>query len=342
MDPSDEVAPLSRWELFRLLGEPVRLRLLALAEAEELSIGELSELLGEAQPNISRHVKPLRQAGLLAVRKEGTRVLVRLASAAPSDAVIKEALDEGRTIAREDGSLDRIAGLVRERERAARAYFDARTSTDPTERPAELGAYVALVGALLPRRRLAVDAGTGDGRMLEVLAPAFERVVAIDRSEAQLSRARARCEARGFRNVELVNSELEDPALERRVRNGRGADAVFASRVLHHAASPAAAMRALASLLAKEGSLVLLDYAAHEDESMRAGVADVWLGFTPRELTRLARDAGLEAAEVRSLEGSLRGTGPDAHLEWQLLVAQKGAAATSRRPDERAGQERTR
>jgi len=67
-----------RWELYRLLGEPVRLRLLALAAEEELAIGELADLLGESQPNVSRHLKVLRGAQLLAERKEGTRVFVRL------------------------------------------------------------------------------------------------------------------------------------------------------------------------------------------------------------------------------------------------------------------------
>src|SRR5260221_491234 len=73
MYPMDAVATRERWELYRVLSEPVRLRLLALAQQEELAIGELAELLGESQPNISRHAAPLKQAGLLAVRKQGTR-----------------------------------------------------------------------------------------------------------------------------------------------------------------------------------------------------------------------------------------------------------------------------
>jgi len=68
----------ARWELYKLLAEPLRLRLLALAEAEELAIGELAELLRESQPNVSRHVKPLKRAGLLSVRRQGNRALARL------------------------------------------------------------------------------------------------------------------------------------------------------------------------------------------------------------------------------------------------------------------------
>ncbi|MEO7313173.1 MAG: metalloregulator ArsR/SmtB family transcription factor [Chitinophagaceae bacterium] len=85
--PSPRRTSGERWELYRLLGEPVRLRLLALAAQEELAVGELAELLGEGQPNVSRHAAPLRQAGLLVVRKEGTRALIRLAEGAAADAV---------------------------------------------------------------------------------------------------------------------------------------------------------------------------------------------------------------------------------------------------------------
>ncbi len=56
-----------RWELYRLLREPMRLRLLALSAVEELAIGELAELVGDSQPNVSRHLKLLRATELLSV-----------------------------------------------------------------------------------------------------------------------------------------------------------------------------------------------------------------------------------------------------------------------------------
>ena len=134
----------------------------------------------------------------------------------------------------------------------------------------------------LPQRALALDAGTGDGSLLEVLAPVYERVVAIDRSDAQLAHARERAAARGFANVTFVQGELDGRELMQAVRAGAkhaaGADAVFASRVLHHAPQPERVVAQLASLCAPGGALVVLDYASHDDESMRAQ-ADTWLGF---------------------------------------------------------------
>src|SRR5690349_11635037 len=88
----------SRWDLYRVLSEPVRLRPLALVAAEELSIGELAELLRESQPNVSRHVASLRQVGLVTMRRQGTRALVRLAEGVTGDAVVSDAIQTGKEL----------------------------------------------------------------------------------------------------------------------------------------------------------------------------------------------------------------------------------------------------
>lgn len=335
------LAQPNRWELYRVLAEPVRLRLLALSADEELAIGELAGLLGESQPNVSRHLTPLKQAGLVLVRREGTRGLVRLAEAAAADPVVADALASGRALCEADGSLARIADVLRERDLVAREFF-ARSSEAPAgssdaereERRRDgmdngeaTAAYVAALARLLPWRRLAVDAGTGNGALLDVLAPAFERVVAVDRSGVQLERARARVARRGFANVSLFKTELG--ASELREHVGEGADVVFASRLLHHAPRPVDLVRQLGSLarpargsVAPGGAVVIIDYAQHDDESMR-NEADLWLGFAAAELKRFAREADLEGADVITIPSAWCGKGKDSHLPWQVMVARR-------------------
>jgi ArsR family transcriptional regulator len=325
---------LDRCELYRLLSEPVRLRLLALAAEEELAVGELAELLAEAQPNVSRHAAPLRKRGLLVERKQGTRVLVRLAQGAAKDAVVADALAAGRALCVEDGSLARIVEVVRARDAAARAFF-GRDQGRPSFAaiPGELPRYLAALAPLLPRRALAVDAGTGDGSLLDVLCPVFERVIAIDRERAQLDRCRARVEQRGFHNAELVEGELESEPVRRAIDAHGGADVIFGVRLLHHAARPQETMRALAALARPGGAVVVLDYAHHDDESMRAQ-ADLWLGFEPAELRRFARAAGLEDVVVTSVPDFAPGAGaPDHHLPWQVFAARRPARGEGRAPD---------
>jgi DNA-binding transcriptional ArsR family regulator/protein-L-isoaspartate O-methyltransferase len=319
-----DVSASQRWELYRVLSEPVRLRLLALAAQEELGIGELAELLQESQPNVSRHATALRHAGLLRDRREGTRTLVRLADDAARDAVVSDALASGRSLCEQDGSLARVGDVVRMREAAAREFFARPAKVHIDAVPSEIGAYLAALAPLLPNRALAIDAGTGDGSLLEVLAPIYDRVVAVDRSDAQLARAKERVATRGFANVTFVQGELDGRELMRTVRQGKsaGADAVFASRVLHHAPQPERVVAQLASLAAPGGALVVLDYASHDDESMRAQ-ADTWLGFEAAELRRFARAASLVDAKVTSIPALLCGEGPDKHLPWQVMVARK-------------------
>lgn len=309
-----------RWELYRVLSEPVRLRLLALAAEEELAIGELAEILGESQPNVSRHAAPLRQAGLLSVRKEGTRTLLSLRADAVSDPVVADAVASGRALCEGEGSLARVADVLRARDSLAREFFARPAKDDVQGFPHELSAYLTALAPLITRRRLAVDAGTGDGGLLEVLAPVFDRVVAVDRSDAQLARARERVRLRGYDNVELASGELGSDVVRKAV--GPGADAVFASRILHHAAKPARVIEELADLCAPGGALVVVDYERHADETMRTQ-ADLWLGFAASELRKFARDAGLDDPKITRIPQPRCGRGLDAHLPWQILVARK-------------------
>ncbi len=317
----------ARWELYRLLAEPVRLRLLALAREEELSVGELAELLAEPQPNVSRHLAPLRAAGLLAERKQGTRVFVHLADGAAEDAVVDDALRTGRALCEKDGSFARVAEVVRARDAASRAFFAREGKKHELAIPAELPAYLgAFAPLLVPDHRLAVDAGTGDGGLLDVIAPVFDRVVAFDREPAQLDRATERLERHGHRNVALVQGDVDSADVLRAIRavSPAGADVVFAARFLHHAPKPLVALTSLAALARPGGAVVVIDYARHEDESMR-DQADLWLGFDPPELAALAMDAGLVEPYVRALPRPRGGATPDSHLPWQVLAARRPA-----------------
>ena len=311
-----------RWQLYRLLSDPTRLRLLALSAEEELSVGELADLLAEPQPNVSRHAAPLRQAGLLADRRQGTRTLVRLASGAAADPVVADALATGRRLCTQDGSLDRIAEVVAHRDAKAREFFAQPVPSEIAVSP-ELPTYLFALAGLIGPRELAVDAGTGDGMLLDLLAPLYGRVVAIDRSPAQLARARQRVTAHGYRNVELIEDHIGGSEVLRAV--GAGADLVVATRVLHHAPRPRSAMQELAQLVRPGGKLLVIDYVRYEDERFQEQQADVWMGFSPAELTGHAEAAGLVDLSVAELPAAFVRVGPDAHLGWQSLLGTRPA-----------------
>ncbi len=324
------IAESPRWELYRLLGEPRRLRLLGLTSEDELSIGELAELTREAQPNVSKHLKLLREAGLVAVRRQGTRAFARLSPDLNGDPLLADAIRSGRELCSEDGSLERVPHVIKSRDEEARAFFELR-SDDTTALPvAEWSAYLTALRTLLPSRELAVDLGTGDGALVELLAPLFDRVIAIDRSENQLEAAAHRLSNHGYDQVELIQAAYDDPAIVARVQELGGADAVFAVRLLHHAPRPQQLVSLLSSLARPGGQVVIIDYCSHDDELMRERQADLWLGFEREELLGFAKSAGLINPEVFVIPAARYGAGPDGHLKWQGLSARRGMKEETR------------
>ena len=296
-------APGSRAELFRLLGDEDRLRLLALCGEEELTVGELAVLLRESQPQVTRKSQPLREVGLLHERKDGTRTLLR--SAPVEDAVVREALDEGRALCAKDGSLARVALVVAQREEASRRFFEeAHVDAVPAGvETSELMKLLPVIAPLLPGRALAVDVGTGEGALLPLLSPLYERVVAVDRSPARLARCAERVFALGLPNVRMREGDTGDAGLLEEVARLGGADLVLMARVLHHAARPADTVAAAARLLKEGGHLAVVDYLPHDDESLREQ-GDVWLGFEPAKLRAFLDAARLATVAIHPLRGA--------------------------------------
>lgn len=321
------IAKLPRVELFRLLAEPGRLQLLALCEAEELSVSELASLLDDSQPQVSRKVAPLRDAGLLDARKDGTRLFLKTDLAmVKADPVLSEALAEGQRLCMADGSLARVPTIVAQREEHGLSHFEQQPSSlSTTQVPAspEHLAHLSALALLLPGRQLAVDVGTGEGLSLDVLAPLFSRVIAVDRSQAQLARVAERVAARGFHHVSLFPGSYDDATLVQRVDANGGADLVFAGRILHHASRPAAAVQSFARLLKKHGHLVVLDYLPHEDDRLRTEAGDVWLGFAKDDMKKFLTEAGLRVLGDVAVPNAFHPVGPDARVTWHAWVAQK-------------------
>ena len=310
----------ARSELFRLFAEEGRLQVLALCNEAELSVGELSTLLKDSQPQLSRKVAALKGAHLVETRRDGTRTWVKRVNG--DDPLVTEALAEGRRLCLKDGSLARLPKVIAAREERGLIHF-AKAEAAPPPAAVDHLAHLSALSGVLPARALAVDAGTGDGRNLDVLAPLYQRVIAVDRSRSQLARVLERVASRGFTNVSVFEGAYDDAALVQRTDAAGGADLVFAGRILHHASQPEAAVRAFARLLKPGGHLVILDYLPHQDDAMREHEGDVWMGFDPRELEAWLEAANLIPVTQYEVPPAFHAEGPDRALEWHAYVATK-------------------
>jgi ArsR family transcriptional regulator len=291
-------------ETFRCLADPTRLRILALLRAMELSVGELAQVLGQSQPRVSRHVKILIDAGLAERRKEGSWVFLSLGEAARVEPLFA-LLDGWAALDGEDAwaiaDAARLAAVRSDRAAAAERYFALHAKDWDELRSlhiAECEVEAAIARALgeRPVGRL-VDIGTGTGRMLQLFAAGATSAVGIDRSPEMLRLARVKLAEQGL-TADLRQGDMYSLPLP-----GGCADTVIIHQVLHYAQQPAAAVAEAARLLAAGGRLLVVDFAAHEREELRARDAHARLGFADDAVTGWMGAAGLKSQVIEHLEG---------------------------------------
>ena len=311
--------------LFRLLADAGRLKVLALVQHEDFTISELSFLLNESQPQISKKTAALKQAGLLDTQKEGTRVYQRSVwrNSQMKNPILEAAIYEGERMLVEAGVLSQINKVMENREAKTNAFFDSLPNKEMHANNQEWFAALHLFSALLPNRDFAVDVGSGDGELLSVLSPVFEQVLAIEKSPAQMAQCQKRIEQEGLTNVRTCISRFESSDVLHRVDQKGGADVVTAARVIRHVASPSKAIAQMARMIKPGGMLLLADYLPHQDTSIQEGRGDVWMGFEESQLRKMVEDAGLKTLNQTTLASRFFRERHDGHLPMQVLTAQK-------------------
>lgn len=180
-----------------------------------------------------------------------------------------------------------------------KAFFDDVASDWDTMRIAYYDERVIeqmRAAALLEDTMTVADVGTGTGFVAAGIAPHVARVLAIDSSPEMLAVARRNLDTLGVTNVELVEGDVMSLPL-----HDDSVDAAFANMVLHHAEDPAAMLTEMARIVRPAGTVAICDEVEHPYEWMRAEHADVWLGFTDREIASFFAAAGLEQVSLESL-----------------------------------------
>ena len=288
-------------ELLRALADAVRLRIVRAVSHAELSVAELVTVLGAPQSTVSRHLKPLRDSGLVETRRDGTSIYYRRGPAF-RDTTLAQFIDaqvEHLEKAAEDAaSVRRVLDL---RKRKSREFFDriAGSYGSLTEPGGGWQALATGMAAGFAGRQV-VDLGAGEGALTLILAGYAASVTAVDASPQMLGLVKTAAQAAGLADrVQTVESDLESLALPDACM-----DAAFLSQALHHAASPARAIQEAGRILQADGLLVVLDLVKHEQEWVREQWADQWLGFDEEEVVGWMRASGVEPLHVQRLAGS--------------------------------------
>jgi ArsR family transcriptional regulator len=288
----------------RAAAEPTRLRLLALAGRGAFCVSEFTEILGQSQPRLSRHLKLLCDCGLLDRVREGANVWFALPHGEPGalarDVVAR--LPEDDPILETDRR--QAARVLAERARAASESFRRQGADWDEMRALDLpaAAVEAALLALIPEHdagRL-LDIGTGTGRVLELLAPRISQGVGVDASKAMLALARSRLARAGIGHCSVRLADMYRLPLAE-----ASFDIAVMQMVLHYAEDPPGVLAEVARVLRPGGRLIVIDLAEHSRENLVTKLAHRWPGFGDDAMRDLVAGAGMHLGTPLAIGGQL-------------------------------------
>jgi SAM-dependent methyltransferase len=310
--------------VYRLLGDEARLRLLRVLGQERLNVTELTGILGLAQSGVSRHLKLLKEAGFVVEEKDAGFTYYRLADTTKDGLeTLWAALRDQFERSASDPAVKADGARLQEVLRLRKENFERHAVDSRDGRQLVPGrswaAWSRALGMLLPPLRVA-DLGCGEGYLTIETSRWASTVIAVDRSESVLARARALGRRRRATNVTWRRGELEKLPID-----DESVDVALLSQALHHASDPGRAIAEAARITAPGGRVLILDLREHHEEWVRAKLGDRALGFQEEQLVAMLLACGLEQPRTRI--GSSRAGDPFAVL---IAAASKPRKKTHR------------
>jgi ubiquinone/menaquinone biosynthesis C-methylase UbiE len=288
-------------DVLKAAGEPTRLRLLALLAAGDLTVTDLTEILGQSQPRISRHLKLLGEVALIDRYQEGAWAYFRLKQDGKAvhlaRTLLKHASANDPVLLRDS---ERLAAVKRIRSERAQAYFSRNAAEWDELRRLHAAdedvdrAVVDLIGTQPIDAFL--DLGTGTGRMLQLLSGVYRRAVGVDASRDMLAVARANLDKANITAASVRHGDIFNLPLD-----AQDFDLITIHQVLHFLDQPELALGEAARMLRPGGRLVIIDLAPHALEYLRNDHAHLRLGFSHQVMGEWLKKAGLEVEEVKDL-----------------------------------------
>ncbi len=280
-------------EQLKAVAESTRLRIIAALESCELTVTEICGVLDQTQPRVSRHLRLLTDAQLLRRHAEGTSAYYGLRHDSDLLRAVAPLIDRSSPLLQRDlARLDAVRAVRADRAaeyfaQVAEEWDQLREVHSPTS---EVEAAM-LAAVTTPFVDSILDIGTGTGRILEVFADRTARGLGVDSSRQMLNVARARLDDDRLNHCSVRQSDiynLDVPDSTQAV--------VILHHVLHFLSDPASALEVAAQKLAPGGTLLVVDFAAHELERLRTDHAHSHLGFPDKDVATWCRSVGLNLA----------------------------------------------
>ena len=310
----------------RAISETTRLRILHLLTLGEFTVSELTRILNQSQPRVSRHLKLMADAGLIERHKEASWVIVRLAGSGMAGKLIHALMGHvpgNDPVIQRDGT--RARAILAERRAAARAYFSANAenwhairSLHVAERKVE-----DTIAALLGDDKVGtyLDLGTGTGAVLQLLAPLARTAIGIDASREMLKLARAAIDQAGLKHVQVRHGDIYSLPFD-----DAAVDLITIHQVLHFLDDAQSAIAEAARVLAPGGRMVIADFAPHELEYVRERHAHRRLGISHQDMHNWCNAAHLSVTRHQLLPAPEATSGDHLTVSVWLCAKRPGTA----------------
>ena len=288
--------------ILKAAGEPTRLRLLNLINESELKVSDLTNILGQSQPRVSRHLKLLCDAGLIQRFQEGTSVFYRAVPSGPFANFVKSINSLSNGVYSYNSDFTKLEKLKELKAIQADRYFDdiaKRWDQIRSLHVPELEVEENLLKLLSDKDlKNFLDIGTGTGRILELISPIVDTALGIDTSKEMLSIARANIEKKNLKNCHARLADMYNLPIENNTM-----DAVILHQVLHYSKYPLNVLKEASRVLQKNGTIVLVDFLSHDVEILKQQHAHVSLGFSDQEIKDWFLESGLSFLPPKHLDG---------------------------------------
>lgn len=310
-------------EALRAIAEHTRLRVLLLCAHGELTVGDLTQILDQSQPRVSRHLKLMHEAGVLERHQEGQSVWFRAVTDGPLAQIVREAVDQiNPADPVHAADLARLETVTLTWQVQSQSYF--RKNFADWDKLRRTLINEDDVDRALKQQFMASDAetlldiGTGTGHVLRLLGRDIENGVGIDTSRDMLLAARA-----AMHHERLPHCQVRQADMRKLPFGDHSFDALSLHLVLHFAENPGDVIKECGRVASPGGAIFIVDFAEHTRRELTRLHGHRWPGFGEQSMRTWLNDAGFE--DIRATTVS---TGDPDVILWTATNRQSSSPTT--------------
>lgn len=290
-------------QFYKALADETRLQIIGIMSMGEFSVQEITRILNMGQSRISRHLKILSESGIAESRRDGARVFYRNNSQASGhmEDVLKKTIEWIRGSEHWEALKTSIEEVLEWRRSQSRSFFSEVGQDWPSilERFVEQDEFIKALRKTMKGTDILADLGCGPGHLIRHLHEEVPYIIGVDYSVRMLDLAR-----NNLRDlISKGHVDLRLGALEHLPMQDEEVNGVLVTLVLHHLAEPAAVFREFHRVINAGGMVTIVDFKQHDNEEFREEMADLWLGFDPRDLKNWLEETGFANVKVQDFPG---------------------------------------